>query len=148
MVIGILYEFHLLMRMILKRLMLIDRSLMELHEHNLFVVSNILDINIINNEVTLASFKDIKAISLAAKNAFNNISTISNSFISYTIIKAKNKEDTQEFYYLSFIEISGEFNTVHFLPNLELTEAEIRIINESYFYILDHPEFKELIVHL
>ena len=71
-----------------------------------------------------------------------------NSFISYTIIKAKNKEDTQEFYYLSFIEISGEFNTVQLLPNLELTEAEIHIINESYFYILDHPDIKECEINL
>lgn len=43
---------------IVNRLRLLDQSLYELHQNGLFVVCNIADIEIINDEVTLASFKD------------------------------------------------------------------------------------------
>ena len=43
---------------LMNRLVILDKSLDELHQNGLFVVCNILDIEIINDEVTLASFKD------------------------------------------------------------------------------------------
>ena len=43
---------------IVNRLRLLDQSLYELHQNGLYVVCNIADIEIINDEVTLASFKD------------------------------------------------------------------------------------------
>ena len=43
---------------ITNRLRYIDQSLMELHQHGYYVVCNIAEIEIIDNKVTLASFKD------------------------------------------------------------------------------------------
>ena len=43
---------------IINRLKNIDQSLYELHQNGFYVVCNIADIDIINDEVTLASFKD------------------------------------------------------------------------------------------
>ena len=43
---------------ITERLRLIDQSLMELHQHGYYVVCNVNDIDIINDEVTLASFNN------------------------------------------------------------------------------------------
>ena len=40
------------------RLILMDRSIMELHQNGYFFVSNLAEIEIINNEITLASFKN------------------------------------------------------------------------------------------
>ena len=43
---------------IMNRLRILDQSIYELHQNGYFVVCNISDIDIINNEVLLASFKD------------------------------------------------------------------------------------------
>ena len=43
---------------IMNRLILLDKSIKELHANNFYVVSDMTDIEIINNEVTLASFKN------------------------------------------------------------------------------------------
>lgn len=41
---------------LLKRLLLIDNSLKELHQHGFFVVTNIGNIKVVNNQINLASF--------------------------------------------------------------------------------------------
>jgi hypothetical protein len=40
------------------KLIMFDKSIMELHQNGFFVVGDITDIDIINNEITLASFKN------------------------------------------------------------------------------------------
>lgn len=90
-----------------KRLTLLDKSIMELHQNNLYVVSDMSLIDIIDNEVTLASFKnkvdyikqegggfnpngdkqdilELCAIGVCAFNKFENFYT-NKEFISYLI---------------------------------------------------------------
>ena len=52
------YLSHIPNDEITNRLRYIDQSLMELHQHGYYVVCNIAEIEIIDNIVTLASFKD------------------------------------------------------------------------------------------
>ncbi len=41
-----------------ERLILLDKSIMELHQNNFYVVTGMNEIEVINNEITLASFKN------------------------------------------------------------------------------------------
>ena len=41
-----------------ERLLLLDKSMMELHQHGYFVVGNLLDIDVIDEKITLESFKN------------------------------------------------------------------------------------------
>ena len=89
---------------ITERLLLIDKSIMDLHNNGFFVVGDLADINIINDEVTVASFKnkidylssgyndggvkkdiiELCAIGICAYNRFDTLYT-SKDFISYLI---------------------------------------------------------------
>ncbi len=89
------------------RLMLLDKSVMELHQNNYYVVSDMADIEVINDEITLASFKnkvdyikqeqegfnsngdkqdilEMCSIGICAFNRFNKFYT-NKEFISYLI---------------------------------------------------------------
>ena len=86
------------------RLIILDKSIMDLHNNGLFVVGDLANINVINDEITLASFKnkvdyinsgyndngvkkdilELCAIGICAYNDFNVLYT-SKEFISYLI---------------------------------------------------------------
>ncbi len=90
--------------MLIDRLKLLDKSIMELHEHGYYVVSGMNEIDIINDEITLASFKnkidylnsginpngdkqdilEMCSIGICAFNKFDTFYT-SKEFISYII---------------------------------------------------------------
>ena len=87
-----------------QKLIMFDKSIMELHQNGYFVVGDISNIDIINNEVTLASFKnkidylnsgynvngdkknivDLCAIGICAYNKFDRFFT-NKEFVSYLI---------------------------------------------------------------
>ena len=87
-----------------KKLILFDKSIMELHQNGFFVVSDMSDIEVINDEITLASFKnkvdylnsgynvngdkqdilEVCAIGICAYNNFDRYFT-NKEFISYLI---------------------------------------------------------------
>lgn len=87
-----------------EKLIMLDKSIMELHQNGFFVVSDMSDVEVINNEITLASFKnkvdylksgynvhgdkqdilEICAIGICAYNKFERFFT-NKEFISYLI---------------------------------------------------------------
>ncbi len=87
-----------------EKLIMFDKSIMELHQNGFFVVSDMSDIEVINNEITLASFKnkvdylnsgynvngdkqdilELCAIGICAYNNFDRYFT-NKEFISYLI---------------------------------------------------------------
>lgn len=89
---------------LMNRLKLIDQSIMELHQNGFFVVCNLSEIEVIDNEITLASFKnkvdylnsgynehgdkqDILELCAIGVCAFNHFDTLysNREFISYLI---------------------------------------------------------------
>ena len=81
---------------------------------------------------------------------FESVPEIKYSPVYWTNFWPKNRYSNTKSvckYFVTFVATEGVLDQIRvWRPNL--TQAEIRRINEAYFYLLDHPEFKERIVIL
>lgn len=62
--------------------------------------------------------------------------------------KKSNSSKKYEYYLILVPNGNGILNQLRAYGSLNFTDEEIRLINENYFYLLDHPDIKECEVNL